>query len=86
MITKSAARELTESDFIPGGERVDIRKLRFRRTEEHEVYRCCRQVADDIQSGPIYCGQVAEWVATTRGGMAIVATCERHAPPKETRD
>ncbi len=78
-MTKEDARRIRKPDFIPGGKRVDLNTLHFRRTGSTEILRCCRQTSHDIQSGPIYCGDIAEYVAPTAGGA--VALCERHAPP-----
>lgn len=83
MMTKTEAKELLKGDYIPKGKRVDpevLRMMQFRRTFEHEVYRCGRHVQYDPQSGPIYCGCLAEFVAVTDNG--IVALCQRHAPPE----
>lgn len=77
--TKEDARGIREPDFIPGGRYVDIDILCFRRTGSSEIFRCCRQTDSDIQSGPFYCGDIAEYVAPTEGGT--VALCERYAPP-----
>ncbi len=80
LMTKEDARRIRKLDFIPGGKPVDINTLRFRRTDSTEILHCCRQTSDDdIQSGPIYCGDIAEYVAPTEGGA--VALCERHSPP-----
>ncbi len=82
MITKSDAKKL-QRDFIPnGGRSVDIRLHTFRRTDDYEIYQCCRQVAYDPQSGPIYCGKVSEYIARI-DDTGIVTLCERHKPPQE---
>lgn len=83
MLTKATAAKL-RGDFIPGGKMVDINILRFRRTNDTEVFRCCRQTQNDLQSGPIFCGDIAEFIARTADGIA--ALCERHAPPKHLVD
>jgi len=62
-LTKEKAQKFIEDDFIPNGRVVDINDLRFRKTTEHEVFRCCAQTGSDSQSGPFYCGEIAEWVA-----------------------
>ena len=77
---KSDAKKLVAQmrDFIPGGKPVaDIRALTFRCTTEHEVLLCGTQTGDDIQSGPFYCGAIADWAAVTADGT--VAVCDRHA-------
>lgn len=85
-MTKTEARNLLKGDYIPNGKRVDsevMRTLQFRRTFEHEVYRCGRSTDYDPQSGPIYCGGLAEFIAVTDNG--VVALCQRHAPPETNR-
>ena len=77
-MTKEDARRIKEPDFIPDGKSVDINTLRFRRTGSTEILRCCCQTSYDIQSGPIYCGGIAEYIAPTKGGA--VALCEHHSP------
>jgi hypothetical protein len=77
---KSDAKKLVAQmrDYIPGGKPiVDIAALTFRRTQEHEVLLCGTRTGHDIQSGPCYCGAVADWVAVTADGTAAV--CDRHA-------
>jgi len=83
-LTKKIAKELIDGDFIPNDERVDIRELTFRRTQEHEVFRCCRSTGCDPQSGPLYCGDIAEFIALVKikGSVMVVSLCERHRPPK----
>lgn len=84
MLTKTDAKQL-QSDYIPGGTPVDVRKLKFRRTQEWEVLQCCAQTSVDPQSGPIYCGAVAEFVSEEVNGGAV-AFCGRrgHKPPPGT--
>ena len=77
---KSDAKKLVSQmrDYIPGGKPIaDITVLTFRRAAEHEVLLCGTQTGRDIQSGPFYCGAVADWVALTPDGTAAV--CTRHA-------
>jgi hypothetical protein len=79
-VNKSEAKKLVEKmrDYIPGGARVaDVKALTFRRTREDEVILCGAQTGDDLQSGPCFCGKIAEWVARTSGGVAAI--CDRHA-------
>ena len=78
MLTKSEAKALRHMDYIPNGKKVDIRKLHFRETEEHEVFFCAAQTGNDIQSGPIYCGDVADWISHTQDG-GVACLCNRHA-------
>lgn len=78
-MTKSEAENLGARmrDYIPGGKPVDVLKLTFRPTHDHEVHLCGTKTGDDIQSGPYYCGAVAEWVARTAEGH-WVAVCDLH--------
>lgn len=87
-MTKTQAAGLLKRDYIPNGKPVDCSKLTFRRTGEHEVYQCCHQVGYDVQSGPLYCGDIAEWISEviTEGGRGVIALCKRDAPPKSQRD
>jgi hypothetical protein len=77
MVTKEEAKALRKRDFIPNGERVDIRTLTFRETGEYEVYQCCFPTGNDPQSGPFYCGDIADFTADVDGG-GVVAVCQRH--------
>jgi len=81
---KDMAKSL-QRDFVPGGKEVDLSTLKFRRTTEDEVLQCCASTSYDPQSGPIFCGKVAEFVARTEQGY--VAICTRHASyiPRESR-
>ena len=90
MLDKQLAKELQEG-FIPDGEKwmnqADLKNLKFRRTTEEEVRRCCARVGKDPQSGPIFCGRLAEYVAfrEENGETFVIALCGRgwHTPPKE---
>jgi hypothetical protein len=76
-LTKTYAKEL-QKDFIPGGEKVNPKDLIFERTLEFEVFQCCVSTGNDPQSGPIYCGRVADYVAMVDDTHAVAA-CSRHA-------
>jgi len=83
MLDKLKAQQL-QKDFVPGGKRVMLGEVEFRPTRPDEVYQCCVQVGTDYpQSGPIYCGRVAEYVSTDPDG-SYVALCgqRRHVPVK----
>jgi hypothetical protein len=74
-MTKGFAQQL-QRDFIPGGGLLspeEVGSLVFRRTTASELFQCCVSVGEDIQSGPLYCGRIAEWVAPHRDGS--VALC-----------
>ena len=82
---KENARKL-QGSFVPAGEPIAASELLFRRTLECEVYRCCRKTAFDPQSGPIFCGQVAEFVAEIKDDLGnvtgVVGLCGKrgHVP------
>ena len=88
MLTKQLAKEL-RGDFIPGGKEIDPHGLVFRKTSEYEVYRCCAHSGYDPQSGPIWCGDIAEIVADVVEDNQIigyVALCnKRHKLPEDMR-
>jgi hypothetical protein len=82
MLTKTAARTLQKNlqDYIPKGKalsRDQVARLVFRETTEFEIYHCGTRTGDDIQSGPYYCGAIADFVAPAPEG-GIVAICGRH--------
>ena len=59
--------------------REEFKKLKFRKTNEDEIFWCGVKIAEDSQSGPIYCGEVAEYIALTESIAAC--SCKKH-PPK----
>jgi len=76
---KQLAKDL-QGDYIPGGLPVDLIDCTdWRRTAKDEIRRCCCTLGDDIQSGPIFCGDIADFVATSPRGC-LVALCETHTP------
>lgn len=78
LFSKENARKLLRGDFIPGDGRVkDTKNLKWRKTEDFEVHQCCIVVGHDIQSGPGYCGGIADWIAETKPGM-YMSVCNRH--------
>lgn len=76
-MTKTEIKTLIESDFIPGGKCIDVSNLVFRKTNQTEILRCCKTVGEDVQSGPIYCGSIAEYTSQTDHGR--INFCERHS-------
>lgn len=78
VVTKDFVRKMEGGlDFIPRGEFVAIDSLEFRPTNNLELFQCCQQTGNDPQSGPYYCGKVAELVAGNRN--KYVGLCQRHA-------
>jgi hypothetical protein len=78
-VNKLEAKALVEKmrDYIPGGKPVDASRLIFRPTSNAgDVHLCGVQTGTDIQSGPFFCGKVADWIAQTASG--VVAICEGH--------
>lgn len=86
-MNKIAARKLQE-EFIPTGPAADISTLTFRRTKNTEIFRCAVATGTDIQSGPFYCGRIAEFVAFVErdGEQFSIALCGigSHRPPRST--
>lgn len=83
-MTKTQARKLLQKDYIPKGGKIDnLRSLEFRPTEEHEIYRCGKRTGHDIQSGDIFCGDLAEWIDVTPNDVTSnkerAALCDEHA-------
>jgi hypothetical protein len=83
--------EKLQGDYIPNGPRIshdEWQKLVFRRAKPDEIHQCAMQVDNDMQSGPIYCGKIAEYVAFPVGpdGVGIAAVCKRHPPKILIRD
>lgn len=78
-MTKEAVRKLQKGDFIPNGARLtekDLQELKFRKTHRTEIQRCAMAIGNDSQSGLLYCGDVADYVAKTKTG--ILCLCEKH--------
>lgn len=75
------AKSFLKKDFVPNGKSVKIDTLTFRRTKDYEAYHCCRQRGYDIQSGPTFCGDLAEYIAFAEDGSGVVALCKRDKPP-----
>ncbi len=64
-----------ETDFIPdGGPIKSISNIR----ETSLFYRCCLVIGNDIQSGPLYCGDRATIIADTDNPGFLIAACKRH--------
>ena len=89
MLTKTQIKqmqELMKPDYIPNGKsRIYLGDLKFRRTQEHEVCRCAAMTGDDIQSGPIYCGKLAEWIHECEDG-SFIASCDKHTPKRNREE
>lgn len=71
----------TDRDYIPTGKRCSYTEMMASEPAPVPEYsRCGRHVSDDIQSGPIYCGEWAKYAAVNDTGM--FTWCERHVPDK----
>ena len=67
------------NDFIPsGGNRVDYNDLGPGYKTDSPSARCFTVVGEDIQSGPIYCGERA--VFRAHNDIGYVNWCEQHVP------
>jgi hypothetical protein len=69
--------EMTHPDFIPGGGQVYLKDCKNWYPAEPGM-RCGQQTGDDIQSGPIFCGDPAHVFCYT-DDHTICCLCERHA-------
>ena len=75
--------------YIPGGKRVRG-PFEWKRLPDSAfclaglgfVPRCGTQTGDDIQSGPIYCGRIADFEGNDEEGN-VVHSCEIHLPWKD---
>jgi hypothetical protein len=77
-MTKEDAKERLARDFMPNGKRIDdISSLKFVETGPFEIYRCCCRIGSDPQSGPFYCGDVADFKAFVGDG-SMVSVCQKH--------
>lgn len=78
------AQRALKEDYVPKGKPVRIKDLTFRKLKDDEpVYQCCKPTAHDIQSGPIFCGKIASYIAFVSAENGYVFLCENHPPPKE---
>lgn len=78
-LTKTLAKQIENKDFIPDGKRLKFEDIEgWRETTEYEILYCCVQIDDDIQSGPIYCGKVADY--TSVDPNYTVHLCSMHSP------
>lgn len=76
VVSKQILQKYRNADFIPDGKIVDTVTLQFRPTGRFELFQCCQQTGVDIQSGPHYCGRLAEYVAGDES--SYVGLCDRH--------
>lgn len=78
-MTKEVAKKLREGHYVENGIEIthkEFKKLKFRKTNSTEIERCATIIGDDSQSGPLYCGDIAEYVGKRKKG--ILWLCERH--------
>jgi len=82
-LTKKNAKDLLQRDYVPNGDekmsRKELAALDFRKTLDCEIHQCGMMVGFDPQSGPLFCGDIAEYVAFTDHGSAV-CLCEKHRP------
>lgn len=83
---KEEAKKLKRGDYIPPGprERIYFEELKnwsFRETGEFEILQCNQPVGSDIQSGPIYCGEIVDYVFMSSDRKWRSELCKRHAAP-----
>lgn len=74
-----------EGDFIPNGDFESLENINFRHAGGFDLYQCCQQISEDMQSGPIYCGRLATIVVGTR--KRYIGLCKKCAkrPNKRLR-
>jgi len=79
VLSKSEVRHLLEEvDFVPEFAGKLMKPFRIvRKLSEHEVKRCGRWVGEDAQSGPIYCGRIAEYKCIDVNGLMLFL-CREH--------
>ncbi len=75
--------KVMSSDFVPDGTVMSFDKIHkegiaFRKLSRDEVWRCCRMTSEDIQSGPIYCGKMAQLLGALPDST-FIALCDAHA-------
>jgi len=76
-INKAFAKSL-QGDYAPGGTPVATDECtHWRMIGDNEVERCGRLIGYDVQSGPVYCGDVADFGATAPNGEPVFI-CARH--------
>lgn len=79
-MNKTLAKSL-QGDFVPDGTSefiIERGKTDWKELSEDQVHRCCTQTSYDVQSGPIYCGNIADYF-TIVGNDEIVTVCKKHA-------
>ena len=73
---EDTVERLTKPDYIPGGKSVS--KVKNLRPADPGA-RCCCQICYDIQSGPIFCGEPADWMADdVHDPNKVTAVCNGH--------
>ena len=73
---EDTVERMTKPDYIPGGKSVS--KVKNLRPADPGA-RCCCETAYDIQSGPIFCGEPADWMADDANASGkVTAVCSRH--------
>jgi len=73
---EDTVERMTRPDYIPGGKSVS--KVKDLRPSDPGA-RCCCQTSYDIQSGPIFCGEPADWMADAADGQqGTAAVCNGH--------
>jgi hypothetical protein len=76
MITKEFAKKL-QRDYVPNGQPTDYVDA-IRDTKDYEIYQCACSTGYDPQSGPIYCGDIADYLGTYVDKTCYVSVCKRH--------
>ena len=71
-----------ESKSTPSarGENVDILTLKFNKTHNPSVFRCCALLEGSTESKKVFCGKHARWVAFTENGYMALCGEDGHVP------
>ena len=82
-MNKKFAKELQESYCPQGGQLISMKDFSvLRKIPIEYLARCGFKTCDDIQSGPIYCGRVADYLIVLRhkttGRETEVYVCSAH--------
>jgi len=82
MSLKDLAKSL-QREFFPKynpSDEQNLQAISFRKTTENEIHRCCAETNYDSQSGPIYCGDIADYISNSPliPSDKLFAFCEKH--------
>lgn len=76
-LTKEVAQKIRRGNFIPRGDYISVDASEFRETSDFQIHFCCKEVGNDIQSGPLYCSDIAAYICFGGDGR-VVGLCDTH--------